>query len=170
MLSQMIRTHPPRVERRHRRLAVLAALVSTSLAAARPARAALGEAEASIARDRRALSATAPIARDVGPYRVHEFTVSGATVREYAGPDGVVFAVAWSGHASPELGPLLGAYLGEYRAAARAAAPQGRGRRQSRRVEGPHVIVDRWGHMRDWHGRAWLPDLLPAGVRLDDLQ
>ncbi len=135
------------------------------------ARAALGEPEGSVARDRAALSATAPrAAQAVDGYRVHEFTAGGSTVREYVGADGVVFAVAWSGYSTPDLAPLLGTYFGEYRAASRAAAPRGHGRLRSHRIEGAHVVVDRWGHMRDWHGRAWLPDLLPAGVDLDVIQ
>jgi hypothetical protein len=32
------------------------------------------------------------------------------------------------------------------------------------------VVVERWGHMRDLHGRAYLPALLPDGVTVDDLQ
>jgi hypothetical protein len=138
---------------------------------AAPARAALGEPEDSVASDRRALSATARTTTDAGPYRVHELVSGGTTIREYVNAEGVVFAVAWSGMANPDLGPLLGAYAGEYRAAARAArgSPRAGGRR-GLRVSGPHVVVDRWGHMRDRHGRAWLPDLLPAGVNVDALR
>ncbi len=145
-------------------------VLTAAALAATPARAALGEPEASVGSDRRALSArTTATARDAGPYRVHEFTARGATIREFVNADGVVFAVAWSGYAPPQLAPLLGTYFPEYRAAAREA-PRTPGRRQVRRVEGAHVVVDRWGHMRDWHGRAWLPDLLPAGVDLDVIQ
>jgi hypothetical protein len=139
--------------------------------AAAPARAALGEAEDSVAKDRRALAATALTPTDAGSYRVHELVTGGSTIREYVNGEGVVFAVAWSGISNPDLGPLLGSYADEYRAAAHVArgTPRAAGRRAVR-VEGPHVVVDRWGHMRDRHGRAWLPELLPAGVSVDDLR
>lgn len=143
-------------------------LAASTLVLAQRARAALGEPEASVAGDRRALVARSSSATDAGAYRVHELVTGGGTVREYVGADGVVFAVTWSGVSNPDLGRLLGAYAGEYRAAARQA-PRDAGRR-SRRVEGTHVVVDRWGHMRDRHGRAFLPDRLPPGVSADDLQ
>jgi hypothetical protein len=37
-------------------------------------------------------------------------------------------------------------------------------------VAAAHVVVDRWGHMRDLHGRAWIPDLVPQGVTLDEIR
>ncbi len=149
---------------RHLALALTAVAVLTPFAA----RAALGEPEASIDGDRRALAAVARGAVDQGGYSVHELATGGSTVREYVGPGGVVFAVAWSGLAAPDLVPLLGSYAGEYRQAARAA-PRVRGRRASR-VVGADVVVERWGHMRDLHGRAYLPALLPPGVNVDAIE
>jgi hypothetical protein len=88
------------------------------------------------------------------------------SVREFATPSGVVFAVAWSGLAMPDLGTLLGVHHADYRAAAKRGAA-GRG---PRRVEAAQVVVETWGHARNLRGRAWLPALLPAGVNVDDLQ
>jgi hypothetical protein len=135
--------------------------------AAPPARAALGEQEASVASDRRALAATASGTTERGAYRVHELQKGATTIREFVSADGVVFAIAWSGLANPDLGPLLGAYADEYRAAARETPRRGR---RAARVAGDRVVVDRWGHMRDLHGRAYLPALLPPGVTVDELR
>src|SRR5512146_2647440 len=133
-------------------------LVLAASLAARPARAALGEAEASVAHDREALAAVARGTTDRGAYSVHELSQGETTIREYVSPQGVVFAVTWSGLANPDLRTLLGGYAAEYQRA--AAEPKVKGRR-SRRVAAPHVVVDSWGHMRDRHGRAWVPELVP---------
>jgi hypothetical protein len=92
----------------------------------------------------------------------------GTTIREFVSADGIVFAVAWNGIAHPDLRPLLGAYHGEYRDEA-LDSPHVKGRR-SRRVAAENVVVERWGHPRDLHGRAYLPALLPPGVEIDALR
>jgi hypothetical protein len=143
-------------------------LALVALLAAPPARAALGEAETSIAHDREALAAVARGTTDRGGYSVHELERGGTTIREYASPQGVVFAVTWSGLANPDLHTLLGGYAAEYERAV-SGSPRVKGRR-SRRVAAPHVVVDTWGHMRDRHGRAYLPELVPPGVSLDALR
>jgi hypothetical protein len=147
--------------------ALLGLSLAVTLAAPR-ARAALGEAEGSVAADRQALQATARGRTARAGFTVHELATGGATVREYVSADGRVFAVAWSGLSQPTLEPLLGAYAAEYRAAA-GAAPRVRGRR-AQQVAGASVVVERWGHMRELHGRAYLPALLPDGVTVDALE
>ncbi|HEX9052490.1 MAG TPA: DUF2844 domain-containing protein [Anaeromyxobacter sp.] len=135
------------------------------LGAGLPARAALGEPEASIDRDRRALAMERRPATARGGVTVHELRRPTQSVREFVDPAGTVFAVAWSGGAPPDLPTLLGAYYGEYRAAAARRAPRG-----PRRVETANVIVETWGHGRALHGRAWLPALVPSGANVDDVQ
>ncbi len=136
--------------------------------AAPPARAALGEAESSVSRDRQALAAVARGTTDRGAYTVHELERGGTTIREYVSPQGVVFAVTWGGLANPDLHTLLGSYAAEYEQAAGRRSP-GKGRR-AQRVVADHVVVDRWGHMRDLHGLAYVPDLVPQGVSLDEIR
>ena len=148
-------------------LASLGLALALALAAPR-AQAALGEPADSVAADRQALNAAARSLTARGSFTVHELATGGATVREYVSADGLVFAVAWSGLSQPALEPLLGSYAAEYRAAAGATARE-RGRRTAR-VAGASVVVERWGHMRDLHGRAYLPALLPDGVTADDLE
>lgn len=147
------------------RRALGAALVLTL--AAPPARAALGEREESVGRDRRALAAVARGTDERGGYRVHELEKGATTIREFVSADGVVFAVTWSGITHPDLRPLLGAFHDEYRAAARAHRAEGR---RARRVAGERVVVESWGHPRDLHGRAYVPALLPSGVTVDELR
>jgi hypothetical protein len=144
----------------------LAALLG--LAAPTAASAALGERSESVAADRVRLQARAAGLADQGRYLVHELAAPTATLHEFATPDGVVFAVAWSGLAPPELEPLLGAFADDYRAARRPRGPR-RGER-SARVVGQRVVVETWGRPRDLHGRAWVPALLPAGVMVDELR
>lgn len=145
----------------------LALALGASLAPS-PAGATLGERLGSIEADRVRLSALAAGEEDRGTYRVHALAAPGTTVRQFTGPDGVVFAVAWEGFAFPDLGPLLGAFHEDYRAAAPGQRPP-RGARASR-VTGRRVVVETWGRMRDLHGLAWVPALLPAGVRPDALR
>ncbi len=143
-------------------------LVLAAVLGARPARAALGETEASVAHDRAALQAVARGTTDRGTYAVHELERGGTTIREYVSPQGTVFAVTWSGLATPDLRTLLGGYAAEYEDAA-AQQPKARGRR-AQQVVARHVVVDRWGHMRDRHGRAYVPDLVPQGVSTDEIR
>jgi len=142
--------------------ALLGALVP-SLASA-----ALGERSDSVGADRVRLQARAAGLADQGRYLVHELAAPAVTVREFTTPDGVVFAVAWSGLAPPELGPLLGAFADDYRA---ARVPRGpRLGVRGARVTGQRVVVETWGRPRDLHGLAWVPSLLPAGVVVDELR
>jgi len=147
-----------------RPLAVLAALALLPAAA----RATLGEQAASVGADRRALAAVSRGAVDHGRYAVHELATGGSTVREYLTPSGQVFAIAWSGYSHPDLAPLLGGYAAEYQEARRQTA-RVPGLRRSRVASG-RAVVETWGHMRDLHGRAYAPALVPAGVGLDEIR
>ncbi len=104
---------------------------------------------------------------NLGTYRVHEMVLaSGTVLREYAGLDGKVFAVTWSGPFIPNLKQSLGGYFAEYAAA--AGSPHGN--RTHLQVRLDDLVVDSGGHMRAYHGRAYLPQAVPSGVSLGDLQ
>ena len=104
---------------------------------------------------------------DHGSYRVDEMQLpSGTVVREYAGLDGTVFAVTWSGPFIPNLKQTLGNYFTEFSASAAAA----HGTRQHLEVRQADLVVESGGHMRAHHGRAYLPQLLPSGVSVGDIQ
>jgi len=104
---------------------------------------------------------------DHGSYRVHEMQLpSGTVLREYAAIDGKVFAVTWNGPFIPNLRQSLGSYFAEFS----AAAPAAHGTRKHLLVRQPDLVVESAGHMRAHHGVAYLPQALPSGVSIGDLQ
>jgi len=128
----------------------------------------LGEPVASVAADRRALAAKPGAHTDLGGFTVETVMTGAATVREYVATSGMVFAIAWSGLAHPDLGPLLGSYQADYRDALQQAK-RTPGRRRAQ-LQAGRLVVERWGHMRDLHGLAYAPALVPPGVAVDDLR
>ena len=103
-------------------------------------------------------------------YTVHEIkAATGTVVREFVSQEGTVFAVAWQGPRVPDLRQLLGSYFEQY---AQAAQTQG-GARAGRRpmmVKQAGLVVQVGGRVRAFTGRAYLPQLLPAGVSLEEIQ
>ena len=86
---------------------------------------------------------------------------SGTVVTEYANPQGVVFAVTWSGPVTPDLKALLGdAYFSRF-----VQNQRGRGTSPHTplRIAAPDLQVVTGGHQGALHGAAWLPQLVPAG-------
>jgi hypothetical protein len=149
----------------------LAALAFSLLAfaSAREAGAALGEPAHSVSSDRIALSAERPTETAGRGFTVQEFEANGTLIREYISPSGIVFAVAWNGYTYPDLTTLLGSYAGEYKEALRQAPKKpGIQRRQS--VETGRVVVEKWGHMRNLQGRAYVPALVPPEVDLNEIK
>jgi hypothetical protein len=146
----------------------VAALALVFLVSAGRAAAALGEQEATIASDRKALSAPKGGATTHGGYSMHLLESSSNVVREYVSPSGVVFGIAWDGLTHPDLTTLLSSYAPEYRQAAaeRSSSPS----RSHREVRTPRVVVETWGHMRSLHGRAYAPALVPEGVSVDEIK
>jgi Protein of unknown function (DUF2844) len=130
------------------------------------ASATLGEPESSVQTDSERLQGSIKES-DLGNYRVHEIKLpSGTLVREYAGSDGQVFAVAWNGPFIPNMRQTLGSYFDSYAAAAK-------GQRTDHRhlqIELKNLVVQASGHMRAWSGRAYLPQAIPAGVSIGDLK
>jgi hypothetical protein len=101
------------------------------------------------------------------PWSLHStLSDDGVTVHEYASPDGVVFAVTWSGPVRPDMAALLGSYFPNVASAAR----------RGRRGTGPLVErngdlqIESIGHQGQFTGKAWLPRLVPARVDMGDLE
>ncbi len=143
--------------------------LSIQSAVIQEARAALGESADSIVSDQRSLSA--PRVATSAPssaYTVQEVTSDVVTVREYVSPSGTVFALVWNGLAQPDLSVLLGSYAKEYESARQQKQPTP-GRRNAR-IKTQRIIVETWGHMRDLHGRAYAPALVPQGVSIDEIK
>lgn len=131
------------------------------------ASATLGESATSTETDRVSMNASMRMV-PATKYTVHEIqTPSGTTVREYVSAAGTVFAVAWQGPVMPDLRQTLGGYFDRYTAAAAA------GRHASHRhiaVRESDLVVQSNGHMRSFSGRAYLPQLLPQGVAIEEIQ
>jgi hypothetical protein len=132
------------------------------------AHAALGGGADTIAADRTALKAVHRSTTAHSGYTVEEVVSDATTVREYVSPSGVVFGIAWNGYAHPDLAQLLGSYSSEYSAAQRKAVRKfGRKRLQ---LKTDSMVVEKWGHMRNLQGRAYVPGLVPAGVGIDEIK
>jgi hypothetical protein len=140
--------------------AVLIAALSPCIAAA-----ALGEAEASVQGDAIQLRGSIKVTEHAS-YRLHEIQLpSGTVVREFAGADGKVFAIAWNGPTVPNLRQTLGQYFDNYVTAAKAKHAG----HHHLQIQQSDLVVQAGGHMRAFSGRAYLPQSVPAGVSIGDL-
>lgn len=93
---------------------------------------------------------------------------TGTTVQELVRGDGVVFAVAWSGPVLPDVDTLLGSYRSDFDAHLQQRRAQNL-RGGSVAFAGPRLVLHSGGRMRDFHGHAYAPALVPAGVAMQKL-
>ncbi len=127
----------------------------------------LGGNLSSVERDRVRMNAST-VVRPMGRYSVHEMTSeSGATVREFATPAGKVFAVAWQGPFHPDYQQLLGPYFAQLQ---QATGQQRHTRRAPVMIETPTFVFQSFGHVRALAGRAYIPQMLPTGVSVEEIQ
>ncbi|WP_224027692.1 DUF2844 domain-containing protein [Paraburkholderia caribensis] len=114
-----------------------------------------------------ALRAAASVATSSPSYTVHESTTSdGVTIREYATPSNVVFAVTWQGPTRPDMRALLGRYFPNFVAAGQRVA-RGTGPMIARDGE---LQIESFGHPGVFAGRAYVPRLVPVDVKVEALQ
>ena len=145
----------------------LIAAASMTLLGSTPIWAALGKTVSSVADDQKRLGGEVHTLSTAAGFAVHEISATdGTVVREYVSPAGEVFGVSWRGATRPNLVDLLGDHYAAFRDAPR---PPGH-RRGPLVVRTDHLVVEMGGHMRDFHGRAYLPDRLPASVSSDDVR
>ena len=137
-------------------------------ATAHRVQATLGESADSVKSDREVLSAVPSIIMVRNGYTVQEIDSDSTIVREYVSPSGIVFAIAWNGLVHPDLTQLLGSYAGEYERALQQAPREWDRRRLL--VKTNRVVVEKWGHMRNLQGRAYVPALIPPGVSVDEIK
>jgi hypothetical protein len=142
--------------------------VATFTLAVPQARATLGESADTVQPERKDSSAVRHTTLSRNGYTVREVASGANVLREYISPSGVVFAIAWNGVSHPDLTSQLGTYAGEYQKALRKTTGQ-KGKRHMQ-VKAERVIVEKWGHMRNMQGRAYIPALLPSGVRIDEIK
>ena len=144
---------------------IKAALVTVGLAAgfgaARDARATLGGDLTSVSTNTQVLGAKRQMQKVAAGER-HELTLpSGIVVHEYVSPSGAVYAVTWRGPRKPDLRELLGPYF------AQLSSRASKGGHHQMNLEGTDFVVQSMGHRHSFTGRAWVPSLVPAGVKVD---
>ena len=141
-------------------------LFGLAACACMPAAAGLGGTVDTIQGDVQTMHAARRVAARTG-YDVHELTLaSGTVVREFVGPAGTVFGVAWQGPIKPDLQQLLGPGFQRFAAAARLP----HGDHRSLAVRDPDLVVESAGRMRNFTGRAYLPGLVPPSVSVEDVR
>ncbi len=134
------------------------------------ASAALGEDITSVQTDQALMKGSLITIREKA-YTVNEIKApSGTVVREYVSPGGKIFAVAWQGPFIPNLRQLFGTYFEQY---SRAAQIRNNNRPRVRGpllIREPGLVVLSGGHMRAFFGKAYVPELVPQGVRIEEIQ
>jgi hypothetical protein len=141
--------------------AVMVATFSPSVACA-----ALGEPESTVQSDVAQLRAAMKSTEERIGYRVHEIELpSGTLLREFVGPDGNVFAVAWKGPQMPNLRQAFGRYFDIFAAAPRSKFTD----HKHLQVQQGDLVVQSSGHTLTFSGRAYLASAVPSGVSLGDL-
>ena len=132
-----------------------------------PAWAVLGEDESSVSLDQEYMRGEIRAEAHQG-YRLHQITCpNGAAVREYVSPEGKVFGISWQAPFMPNLQQLLGSYFTYVQEITRS---------QVRRRGGPLVVRKNdfvfvvGGHMRSFHGHAYILGLLPPNVSAEVVQ
>ena len=104
-------------------------------------------------------------------FTVHEIkTPSGTIVREYISPAGKVFAVAWQGPFIPNFRQLFGAYFEQFSQAAHARSSNRPRIRGPLLVREPGLVVLSGGHMQSFFGKAYIPEMVPQSVRIEEIQ
>ena len=132
-----------------------------------PAAASLGGDVSTVQADRLHMQGAVIQVTTTGPYTIHEMrAASGTSVREFVSPGGTVFGVVWQGPFMPDLRQVLGAYFDPYQRAAQAAQARRSGHGPLL-IHEPDFIVEQSGHPRAFFGRAYVPQLMPAGVLAD---
>lgn len=139
---------------------ILPAVFIVLLLGSSPAWAVLGEYENSVATDQQHMHAQLRQTAGQG-FSVRQLTAaSGKVVREYVSPKGMVFGVSWQSPTMPDLRQLLGSYFGQLQQAAQSR----RQRRGPLVIKGKDFVLVSGGHMRAFHGVAYVPSLLPGNV------
>ena len=131
--------------------------------------ASLGDTISSIEADRSRLSGRRSAPETYALYEVHIITNNGVILREYLSNGGKIFAITWQGNTHPDLSHLLGAYFKEFKNLPKRNN-RIRGRALNSSLVGKNVTVERSGHLRRARGRAFLPKLIPQGVKLDEIK
>jgi hypothetical protein len=144
-------------------------IVALPLIFSQSASAALGGDFASVQADQAKMKGTLRSSQTQA-YVVHEIaSPNHNVVREYISGEGKVFGVAWTGQFRPDMRQLLGDYFDQVSQSVQAQKASQHGRRPIS-IKQPGFVVEMGGHMRAFTGRAYVPDMVPQGVRAEEVR
>jgi hypothetical protein len=104
-------------------------------------------------------------------YTVQEIkTPTGTVVREYLSPAGKIFAVVWQGPFLPDLRQLFGSYFGQLSQSVQNHKSKTSRIRRPLLIREPGLVVQTGGRMRAHFGKAYIPELVPQGIRIEEIQ
>ena len=145
-------------------------IISVVLALPSPALASLGGDVTTVQADQARMKGTLRNT-PTNAYTVHEIKApTGTLVREYVSPAGKIFAVVWQGPFLPDLRQLFGSYFEHFSQSAqnlKSKRPRVRG---PLLIQEPGLVVQTGGHMRAYFGRAYIPELVPQEVHIEEIQ
>jgi hypothetical protein len=137
-----------------------------------PASASLGGTSNSVEIDRARMNASHQVSEH-NAYAIHEMKAPhGTVVSEYVSPEGRVFAVSWHGQFPPQMQQILGTYFQQYATALKEQSqmePRVYGHRPLN-IQLPGLVVQASGRTGAYEGRAYIPDMLPQGTIVDQIQ
>ena len=140
-------------------------LPSVMLALAFPAWASLGDNVTSVEADKAHMKVTL---RSVATQNYVKPEIQVPTGQlEFVAPDGNVFGVAWEGPFQPDLQQVLGSYFATMKQAVAAQQRHGHGPVS---IETSGFVFQQGGHARNFHGRAYVPAMVPQGVDVTEIQ
>lgn len=119
----------------------------------------LGQPASTVTQDKQAVHATVMKQANVSTngYTIQQLSNNAnQNVYEYINPQGIVFAVSWSGPVKPDLSTLLGSYFDQM---AQAKSQS----RTHKEIATSDVVISSSGRMRSFKGYAYVPGLTPAG-------
>lgn len=93
---------------------------------------------------------------------------SGTLVTEFVDTSGTVFAVSWTGPVLPDFGVILGSSVDAFNTQAQTARQAGK-RGGTFGFDANGLVVVSAGHMRSFHGFAYLAARVPSGVDIHNL-
>lgn len=160
-----------RLARRRRRM-LLCAMACAGIFVAESAMAVLGGDVSTVSDDEARMKGGMKRPLAVHPQQVQAIEIrmtDGSSIREYVGPNGIVFAVAWSTRFKPDLASLLGRHAEIYTAAATEALKTP-GIRRSVLLQRGDLVVESASHLNTFVGKAYARSLVPSGVQIDELR
>jgi hypothetical protein len=139
-------------------LAALTILLSSSCFAA------LGGDVSSVVADQAQMKAQRRITQ-AAAYSIHEMRSPTGTVREFVSPQGKVFGIAWQGQSLPNFQQVLGSYYDQFIKNAPRRRTHG-----PVTIQTPGLVIQSGGHMRALTGRAYVPEMVPSNVKMEEIK